>query len=107
MSRDDKKEYLECFLKQQAKIKRWRELAQSSPDKNEIYKEKIERACRLRDNIEYDINNLDSDLLCEILSQKYLCGKTLEQTALTLNYSKRQIERLHIKAVDKLVVTGI
>ena len=54
----------------------------------------------LRNNIEKAIKNLPDNLLSEILYRKYILGKTLEEISFTLNYSKRHIERLHLKALE-------
>ena len=56
------------------------------------------------EEIEQKISNVDDELLCEILYQKYILGKTLEDIAVILNYSKRHIERLHIKALEKFKI---
>ena len=90
MTRQAKKHYLESYRLQQAKIKRFRDLMIELPDKRDLYHICIEK--------------VDGTLLSEILFQKYVCGKTLEEIALLLNYSHRQIERLHIKALENFSV---
>ena len=57
------------------------------------------------ENIEEDIETVDGGLLSEVLSQHYLCGRSLEETAYALNYSKRHIERLHKTAMEKLSIS--
>ncbi len=101
MTIDEKRTYLNLYRLQQVKIERIRELMFKNPDRREKYKATLHRAERLRDKIEDEIDAVDGALLTEILSQKYLCGKSLEQTAERLNYSKRQVERLHITALEK------
>ena len=54
----------------------------------------------LRIKIERQISEVDSGILSEVLYQKYIFGKTLEDIGAILNYSTRHIERLHIKALD-------
>ena len=60
----------------------------------------LKTAYDLRNNIEKAIKNLPDNLLSEILYRKYILGKTLEEISFTLNYSKRHIERLHLKALE-------
>ncbi len=100
MTRQAKKHYLESYRLQQAKITRFNDLMVELPDKRDIYLICIEKAEQFRKRIEKQIERVDGALLSEILFQKYLCGKTLEEIAYLLNYSHRQIERLHIKALE-------
>ncbi|MBE6806121.1 MAG: hypothetical protein IJF35_00725 [Clostridia bacterium] len=97
-----KKEYLELYLIQQAKIERLRDLMRINPKTVRRYRKKIRDAERLRRRIEDTIDAVDGGILSEVLSQRFLCGKSLEQIALTLNYSKRHIERLFIRAMEKI-----
>ena len=98
---DYKKEILELYLIQQAKIDRLRDQMKINPKTVRRYRRKIRDAERLRRRIEDAIDNIDGGILSEVLSQRFLCGKSLEQIALTLNYSKRHIERLYIRAMEK------
>ncbi len=100
MTRQAKKSYLESYRLQQIKIQRFYDLIGETPDKKDIFMVCIEKAKTLREKIEEQINAVDNSILSEILSQKYLCGKTLEEISYCLNYSLRQIERLHIKALE-------
>lgn len=97
-----KKEYLELYLIQQAKIERLRDLMRINPKTVRRYRKKIRDAERLRRRIEDTIDAVDGGILSEVLSQRFLCGKSLEQIAITLNYSKRHIERLFIRAMEKI-----
>lgn len=97
-----KKEYLELYLIQQAKIERLCDLMRINPKTVRRYRKKIRDAERLRRRIEDTIDAVDGGILSEVLSQRFLCGKSLEQIALTLNYSKRHIERLFIRAMEKI-----
>ncbi len=104
MNINAKKEFLNLYLLQQARITRLYHLMKVNRDAKERYIPQIESAKNIRERIEDAINAVDGGLLSEILSQKYLCGKTLEETAAILNYSKRQIERLYGAAMEKLVI---
>lgn len=99
--REAKKRYLSLYLLQEAKIKRLNSMILISPDKKEEYKQKITECMKMRDDIEAKIKSVDDSILSEILFQKYIFGKTLTEISYILNYSKRQIERLHIKALEK------
>lgn len=98
---DYKKEILELYLIQQAKIDRLRDQMKINPKTVRRYRRKIRDAEKLRRRIEDAIDRIDGGILSEVLSQRFLCGKSLEQIALTLNYSKRHIERLYIRAMEK------
>lgn len=100
MSVNEKKEFLDLYMLQQIKINRLNYLIQENPTRKEHYISQIEAAHRLRDKIELAIENIDGGILSEVLCQKYLCGKSLEETALTLNFSKRHTERLFNKAIE-------
>ena len=102
MTLDEKRAYLSLYPLQQIKIERLRSLMFKNPDRRDTYNATLHRAERLRNEIEDAIDAVDNGLLTEILSQKYLCGKSLEDIANMLNYSKRQIERLHIIALEQL-----
>lgn len=99
--RKEKKKYLNLYLMQEAKIKRLKSMKSISPDKAQQYDALIEKCMLLRDEIETKIKSVDGEILSEILFQKYIFGKTLEEISYILNYSKRQIERLHIKALEE------
>ena len=105
MENEKKKEYLDLYLLQQAKITRLKRQMEVNPEASERYIIKIKNAQLLREKIEEDIERVDSGLLSEVLSQHYLCGRSLEQTAFALNYSKRHIERLYKTAMEKLTIS--
>lgn len=98
---EEKKKYLRSYLMQEAKISRLREMCRINPENEALYKQKIIEAQNLRIEIEKSISDVDDTLLCELLHQKYIFGRTLDEIGLILNYSKRHIERLHIKALEK------
>ena len=54
--------------------------------------------------LEAKIEALPDDNLREVLYNKYILGQTLEEISFTLNYSKRHIERLHVKALEKFTL---
>ena len=97
----EKKEYLSLYLLQNEKIRRLRETALQNPEEKEKYILQIKTAQSLRREIEEKIEAVDGGVLSELLYLKYVCGKTLMQISYELNYSVRQIERLHIKALGK------
>ena len=96
-----KKEYLNSYLTQQKLIERYSQMLLNNPENEDYYKEKISKAKKLRKEIEFKISNLQDETLCELLFQKYVFGKTLEEISYIINYSKRHTERLHIKALEK------
>lgn len=102
---DEKREYLELYALQIARINRLYLLSVKNADKSKQYEAEVSSAKSLRDVIENDINNLKDKFESEVLAQKYLCGKSLEETAEMLNYSKRQIERIHLTAIEHLKPT--
>lgn len=100
---DDKRVYLEQYPLALAKISRCYLLSAKNADKSEKYKREMSEAILLRDFIEDDIGKIADQVESEVLAQKYLCGKTLEETAVLLNYSKRQVERIHVSALEHLM----
>ncbi len=96
-----KKKYLSLYLLQEAKIERIRKMQRMNPELNEGYLKKLEECLKIREKIEAQISAVDDELLSELLFQKYVFGKTLEDISYILNYSPRHIERLHIKALDQ------
>ena len=101
MSVDEAREYLKRYRLLQAKIIRMEQMMSECPEKREKYRKELNLAISLRDGIEDSIDAVDGAILSEILSQKYICGRSLEEIGYLINYSKRQTERLHIKALLK------
>ncbi len=99
--RKTKKEYLSSYLLQEPKINRLRKMADLNPELELQYKDALNEALLLRIKIERQINEVDGGVLSELLYQKYIFGKTLEDIADILNYSTRHIERMHTKALEK------
>ena len=99
--RQEKKKYLSSYLLQETKINRIRNMSVVNPELKAKYDEELKEVLDLRLKIEKQIAKVDGGILSELLCQKYIFGKTLEDISLVLNYSTRHIERLHIKALDK------
>ncbi len=102
MTTEQKKRQLERYNLQLAKIKRFKEMSNKNSDRTEFYKNEICSATLLRNKIEDAVQSLSSELEREILAQKYFCGKSFDEIAALLNYSKRQVERLHIKGIEHI-----
>ena len=100
----NKKAFLKAYLLQQAKITRLKEMLSAHPEESQNYNAQIEECLKIRQEIEQKISAIDNDILKELLTQKYICGKTLEEISLIMNYSKRHVERLHITAMEKLEI---
>ena len=96
-----KKQFLKSYLLQETKIRRLSEMPLLTPQEKKKYLAQIKECKRARDNIENAIAKINDDLLREVLYQTYICGRTLEETSLIINYSKRHTERLHIKALHR------
>lgn len=105
MTVDEKKEYLKRYKVLLSRVRRLKEMISLIPEHAELYRKKIAESIKLRDKIEDEIDRVDGGVLTEILSQKYICGKTLEEIALGICYSKRQTERLHLKALQRLCIS--
>ncbi len=101
---EEKKEYLNQYRVQGIKINRLKEMALECPKKQEIYILKINSAQKLRDEIESKINAMKDEVLAELLFQKYVFGLPLEEVGYIINYSKRQTERLHRKALEEFTI---
>ena len=102
--REEKKKYLNSYLLQQAKISRLEEMCLTQPERKKDLDKKIAECKNLRIEIEEKIKAVDDNILSELLFQKYIFGKTLEETSLIINYSKRHTERMHIIALEKFEI---
>ncbi len=91
-------------MMQQAKARRVKRLLKMNPECRKRYIGELEKIQKQKASMEIAVDSVDGGLLSEVLAQIYLCGRTLEETAAELNYSKRQIERLHIKALSLLML---
>ena len=102
MTVGEKREFLKKYRILVSKIKRIKEMLEGDTERREKYIKDMNTARGIRDKIEDMIERVDGEILSEVLFQKYICGRSIEAIALTLNYSKRQIERLHLRALQKL-----
>lgn len=97
---EEKKQYLKSYLLQESKINRLKFMIIKKPEYKNDLKKEIEIAKRKRKKIEEKIFAVDDILLSELLFQKYILGLSLEKISCNINYSKRQTERLHRKALE-------
>ncbi len=104
MGIDENREALKKYRILISKISRLKNMILMCPENEKQYSNEIKDCIAARDNIEKAINKVDGGILTEILSLKYMCGKTLEEIALDICYSKRQTERLHLKALSSIKV---
>ena len=100
----EKKKYLKQYLLQENKIKRLTEMKDKKPEDADKWENAINNCKALRKEIEDKISKIDDAVLSELLYEKYILGKTLEDISFDLNYSVRQIDRLHIKALEKIEI---
>ncbi len=101
---NNKKEYLKLYLIQESKIDRLKQMKRTNKSLKNRYDNEIKKSILLRKEIEEKIEKVDNAVLREILYNKYILGKTLEEISFIVNYSKRHVERLHIKALDKIII---
>ena len=95
------RKYLSKYRALVLKIGRLRAMKSINPEKAGAYENEIEKCTAVRDKIEEEIERTDGGILSEILAQKYICGRSLEEIALIIGYCKRQTERLHLKAIER------
>ena len=101
MSRQEKKDYLTLYRLQQPKIDSVKSLMRSDISHYDTYINILKNAEILRRKIEGEIGSVEDNVSREILFSKYVLGMSLESIAESLSYSKRQVERLHLKALEK------
>lgn len=102
--RSEKKKALSMYLLQETKISRLKTMSLLHPESAERYQTEIEQAQEFRRITEIAIEQVDGGVLSELLYQKYIFGKTLDDISCILNYSPRQVERMHVKALDLYVI---
>lgn len=100
----DTKIYLKQYLIKEAKLSRLKQMKNKYPNRRQFYQEKIKNVYKERNKIEEKIESVDEELLREILYNKYILGKSLEEISIIINYSKRHTERLHMKALKKIQI---
>lgn len=98
----DIKNYLKGYLILESKLNRLKEMKKKNPENIEFYKFEIKNVYKKRNKIEEKIETVENEISREILYNKYILGKTLEEISLEINYSKRHTERLHIKALKEI-----
>lgn len=101
MSKQEKKDYLTLYRLQQPKIDSAKRLMRSDISQYDTYINILKNAENLRSKIEGEIGSIEDNVSREILFSKYILGMSLESIAESLSYSKRQVERLHGKALEK------
>jgi RNA polymerase sigma factor (sigma-70 family) len=62
----------------------------------------IDRLVAIRDGIKTIIEEVEDDRERLLLQYRYLDGRTFEEIAVQMNYSWRQIHRLHSRALTNL-----
>ncbi len=98
------KAFLKRYLLQEAKIRTFAEMHEKRRENSEYYNKQIAECKMLREKIEKKISAVEDETLKELLFQKYILGKTLEEISLVINYSKRHTERLHRKALAAIKI---
>ena len=104
MDVDKSREKLKKYRVLISKIARLKSMTAMCPENRKRYSGEIKGCIAERDGIESAINKVDGDIMTEILSLKYMCGKTLEEIAADICYSRRQTERLHLKALGLIKI---
>ncbi len=100
MTKDEKKEYLNSYILRRRRIARLLEQQQAEPLLPAKFIKEIAEEEDALSKTEAAVKAVDGAVLSEVLAEKYLCGKTIEQTAHSLNYSVRHTSRLHQKALE-------
>ena len=65
---------------------------------------KVDELYAIKQEIVAAINNVQDSTLRALLTEKYINGKKWEQIAVDLNYSWRQIIRLHGRALQEITI---
>lgn len=104
MQKELNKAFLKRYLLQEAKISTLAAMHEKGRENGEYYNAQILECKKLRLKIEEKINTVEDETLRELLFQKYILGKTLEEISLVINYSKRHTERLHRKALAEISI---
>lgn len=77
--------------------------AQLTDLENDIYEEGIKQVKTYKE-IEYKINQIDNEDERDVLFYKYIKGKNLWEIAQIMDYSERQIRRIHWNALSKIKI---
>ena len=100
MTTESAREYLLKYKALCLKENRLKYMAEVSPENRKRYNKQMRKCEKLKRALETEIDRVDGAVLSEILASKYICGKSLEETAELIGYCKRQVERLHVKAIE-------
>lgn len=100
MTNEQKKRYLRTYTVYLMRSQRIREMMEKYPKDAARFEAALVDAQQHCEWIEKEITLVKPEILSEILAQKYLCGNTLEQIGTAMHYSRRQLERLHRKAIE-------
>lgn len=93
------KEYLNSYRLQEHIIRNLKRLCLENPSQCEELKTQLAESEALRTQIAKKILQTKEPRYKVLLYEKYINGRTLEEIAGILNYSKRHIERLHVAAL--------
>jgi len=104
MDIESKKSALRKYRVLLSKIARLKNMISLCPENTERYSREINTCTAARDKIEQAIEAVDGDILTEILSLKYMCGKTIEEISLDICYSRRHTERMHQKGLTLIKI---
>ncbi len=100
MTTESAREYLSKYRALCLKENRLKYMAEDSCESRKRYEKQIKKCEKLKKTLEDSIDRVDGAVLSEILASKYICGRSLEETAELIGYCKRQVERLHVKAIE-------
>lgn len=100
-----KREYLKGYRIQQMRIVRLNELMQDYPHMAVKYSTQLQQCVAYCQKMEDEIDAIGDEFLSELLLQKYMCGKSLEEIGLGFGYSKRHMERLHVRALERFKIS--
>ena len=100
----DKKAYLSDYRLQETIINQLKRMCIENPSQRESLHKRIEECESLRLQIAETIYRIKDTRYKVLLYEKYINGRTLEEIATILNYSKRHAERLHIAALKSIKI---
>ena len=103
MTNEEKKRYLQNYRLVAAALKRTERQVFLYGSDEEILNEQKKYIFALK-KIKEELSLINEPILREILTQKYLCGLTLNKISDNLGYSLRQTARLHKKAIEQFII---
>lgn len=98
----EKKDYLNSYRLQESVIRMLKRLCVENPSQRKQLLNQIKECEALRTQIAEKIQQIKDVRYKVLLYEKYINGRTLEEIAVILNYSKRHAERLHIAALKNI-----